>query len=90
MLLSNDRNFFFAAGNVTELHNAVNQGKQSIVGAAANVLTGMDVGASLSDQNVAGRASLAVSLLNAQTLRLRISAVLGRAHAFFMCEKLQS
>jgi len=48
----------------------------------------VDVSSSLSDKDVACSASLSVSSLYAQTLGFGISAVLGRAHTFFMCKKL--
>ena len=52
------------------------------------VLTRHDVGATLTDQDVAGQNELAICTLRAQTLSRRITAVLGRTHTFFMSEQL--
>ena len=87
-LLGNDHNFLLAVGDVSELNNTVSKSKQSVITASANVLAGVDVSSSLSDKDVACSASLSVSSLYAQTLGFGISAVLGRAHTFFMCKKL--
>ena len=77
-----------AIGNVFKLNLAVDQSEQSVVGAAAHVVTGMDVGASLSDDDVACSYLGTVSGLNAQTLGFTVTAVLGRTYTFFMCKEL--
>jgi hypothetical protein len=77
-----------AIGNVFELNLAVDQSKQGVVGAAAHVVTRMDVGASLSDDDVACSYLGTVSGLNAQTLGFTVTAVLGRTYTFFMCKEL--
>ena len=64
---------------------ASHQGKQGVIAAAAHSLTRMNVGAALTDQNVAGQHELTIAALDAETLGLGITAVLGRAYAFFMC-----
>ena len=53
--------------------------------ADADVLTRVDAGAALADQDVAGQDLLAVRTLHAQALRRGIAAVFGAAYAFFMC-----
>ena len=53
-----------------ELDGTVNQGEQGVILADAHVDTGMDVGASLANQNVAGQNGLTVGTLHAQTLGL--------------------
>jgi len=53
-----------------KLDATVNQSKQSIVAADPYILTGMNVSASLANQDVAGQYSLTVSTLYAQTLGL--------------------
>src|SRR5699024_10261400 len=57
----------------------------SVVAADADALTRMDVGAALTDQDVAGQNVLTVAALHAQTLGLGITAVFGRTYAFFVC-----
>ena len=64
---------------------AVHQSKQGVIAALANVLTRHDVGATLTDQDVAGQNELTVCTLGAQTLCCGIAAVLGAAYALFMC-----
>jgi hypothetical protein len=48
----------------------------------------MDVGASLSDDDVACSYLGTVSGLNAQTLGFTVTAVLGRTYTFFMGKEL--
>ena len=60
-----------------ELDGTVNQSEQGVILADTNVGAGMDVGASLTNQNVASQHELTVSTLHAQTLGLRVTAVLG-------------
>jgi hypothetical protein len=49
----------------------------------------VDLCAALSYEDVAGDYSLAVTLLCAKTLSLRVTTVLGRTHTLFMSEELQ-
>ena len=48
----------------------------------------MDVGSALSDKDIACENELTVASLDAESLGLRITAVLGRSAALLMCEKL--
>ena len=73
-----------------ELDGTVNQSKQGVVLADANVDTGMDVGASLANQNVASQNELTVSTLDAQALSLGITAVLGGTAAIVVSEELNT
>ena len=50
----------------------------------------MNVGAALTDQDVASLDELTVGALGTEALGLGIAAVLGGAHTFFMSEKLQT
>ena len=59
-----------------EPHHAVRQGEQGIVRADAHVVAGMDVGAALPHQDVAGQNKLPVRPLDAETLGLGIAAIL--------------
>ena len=73
-----------------ELDSTVNQSEQGVILADTNVDTGMDVGASLANQDVASQNELTVSTLNAQTLRLGITTVLGRTAALVVSEELNA
>ena len=48
----------------------------------------MDVGTTLTDQDVAGQHELTVGTLNAQALGLGVTAVLGGADALLVSEQL--
>ena len=76
--------------NALEMNAAINQSVQGVIAADADALTRMDVGAALTDQNVAGQNKLTVAALNAEALGLGITAVLGGAHTFFVGEELQT
>ena len=71
-----------------ELDLAVDERKQGVILADTDIVAGMDSGAALSDNDIAGNDGLTVSLLYAKTLRLTVAAVLGGTDTFFMCEKL--
>ena len=71
--------------NALEMNAAINQSVQGVIATDADALTRMDVGAALTNQNVAGQDELTIGALDAQTLRLGVAAVFGRTYAFFMC-----
>ena len=71
-----------------ELHLAVHQGEQGVVGALTHVGAGVDVAAALTNQNVAGQNELTVGTLHAQALGLGVTAVLGGAAALLVSEEL--
>ena len=73
-----------------ELDGTVNQSKQGVILADANIDTGMDVGASLTNQDVAGQNELTVCTLHAQALSLGVTAVLGGTAALVVSEKLNT
>ena len=73
-----------------ETDGAVNQSEQGVVTADADIDAGMDVSASLANQNVAGQNELTVSALHAQALRLGITAVLGGTAALVVSEELNT
>ena len=56
-----------ALAHALETDGAVHQSKQGIIAALANVLTRHDVGATLTNQDVAGQNELTVCTLGAQT-----------------------
>ena len=84
-----DAHTFAVLAHPLELDLAVAQSEQGVVAALAHVHAGVDVGAALTDQNVAGQNELTVAALHAQTLGLRVAAVPGGANALFMGEKLK-
>ena len=59
-----------------ELDGTVNQSKQGVIAADAHVDAGMNVSASLANQNVASQNKLTVCTLDAQALSLGVTAVL--------------
>src|SRR5699024_195803 len=73
-----------------KLHLAALEGEQGVVAALAHVDAGMDMGAPLANQDVAGQDELAVAPLHAQALGLGITAVAGGADALLVGEKLQT
>ena len=71
-----------------ELDLTVDQSEQGVVAADPDVVAGMDVGASLANQNVAGLAFLASEYLQTQSFALRFTAVLGTTYTFLVCHNL--
>ena len=67
------------------LNRTVAQGKQGVVLAAANVLTGMEMRAMLAHDNITRVHSLTCKLLAAQTLCVRIASVSSRSKTLLMC-----
>ena len=79
-----NRNLLAVSAQSLETNAAVYQSEQCVVAATANVGTGMDLCAALSDQDVTSQNELTVSTLSAQALRLGVTTVLCRAAAFLM------
>lgn len=73
-----------ATGALREFHGALAQCEQGIVFAAADVLAGMEVGATLANDDIAGDDVLATEALHAKSLGMRVAAVTGGAKTFFM------
>ena len=73
-----------AAGALREFHGALAQCEQGVVFATADVLAGMEVGATLANNDVAGDDVLATKALHAKSLGMRVAAVTGGAKTFFM------
>ena len=61
-----------------------------IVAAAAHVHTGVDMGAALTDEDIAGENMLPVGALGPQALALGNTDVLGGADALLMGEELKT
>jgi hypothetical protein len=79
-----------AVCDMLKLNFSVDESEQSVILAAANVYAGMDVSASLTNNDVAGDYMLTVSSLNAKSLGLAVTTVLGRTYTFFMSKELQT
>ena len=73
-----------------ELDGTVNQSEQGVIAADADIDAGMDVGASLANQDVAGQNELTISTLHAQALSIRITTVLGGTAALVVSEELNT
>jgi len=67
-------------------NNAVYERKQRIVFADTNVCTGMNLRASLANEDVPCENRLAVATLHAKSFRFAVSPVVGRTGTFFMSE----
>ena len=66
---------------------AVYQCEQGVVAANPDVLAGMDMRASLANQDVASQNKLPICTLYAQTLGLGVTAVSRGAAALFVCKE---
>src|SRR3954452_12714127 len=84
--LHRDRGATTGAG--VEGHPAVRLGEQGVVLADADIGAGVELGAALADEDVAGDHALVAELLHAQALAGGIAAVPGTAACFFMCHSV--
>src|SRR5699024_10051489 len=73
-----------------EFYFAIFESEQGIVAADAYVLSRMNVGSSLTVEDVASQYKLTVSAFCAQTLGLRVTAVLCGTNTFFMSKELHA
>ena len=87
-LVGVNADLLLASSLVLELDLTVDQSEEGVVGAHANIVAGMNSGSSLSDDDIAGDNGLTVGLLNAKSLGLGITTVLGRTHALLMSKEL--
>ena len=90
LLLSVDGALTTILALALETDGAVDQSEQSVITADTDIDTGMDVSASLANQDVAGQNVLTVSTLYAQTLGLGITTVLSRTAALVVSEVLNT
>ena len=81
-------NLLLISAEALELYSSINQSEQSVIRTLAYVVASVDMCASLSNENATCGYYLQVSALNAKSLGLGITAVLGRTHTFFMSEIL--
>lgn len=79
--LSFDSNLttFFVEGN-----HAIGQGEERVVASHTYVLTGMETGAALAYDDVAGDDALAAELLDSEALRSAVASVFTGSLSFFM------
>jgi hypothetical protein len=77
-----------AATTAAELNSACLQGEQRVVATAANACAGVEVGAALANDDLAGLDNLAAEALYAQELSVGVAAVASRARTFLMCHFL--
>ena len=61
-----------------------------MVASATDVQSGMEMGAALADENVAGRDFFTAEPFHAEPLRLRVASVAGTTACFFMCHSILS
>lgn len=82
----NDTDMLAVLGALGLKHDlAVNQCEQGVILAAANVGTGVELGATLANQDIAGIHFLAAKAFDAKTLGNRIATVSCTTACFFMC-----
>ncbi len=60
-----------------ELHATVGESKERVIATAANIVTGLDAGASLANEDFTGRNELAGKTLDAKHLGLAVASVAG-------------
>src|SRR3954468_24477559 len=73
-----------------EGHRAGDEGEQRVVLAAADAQAGVEVGAALADDDLAGLDDLATEALHAEALGVRVAAVTGRRCALLVCHVVVS
>ena len=73
-----DGNLLLVAAQTLEADNAAHQREQGVVLADAHVLTGMNLGAALTNENVASLRKLTVGTLRAKALGFAVAAAACR------------
>jgi len=74
----------------SELNPAGCEGEQGVVLAASHVVAGVEVGAALANDDLAGVDFLAAETLHAQALGIGVAAVTGTGNALFGCHVVTS
>ena len=85
-----NRNLLTILAQTLEADNTVGLGKQRVIAADTDVGAGMNTGAALANQNVAGLDELTIGALGTKALGLGVTAVLGRAAALLVGEELKT
>ena len=80
-----DRHFLAVTPHTLEFDDAVDQGEQSIILAAADIVARVDVGAVLTVDDVTGTHSFTAEFFTAESLTVRITAVSGAPDPFLVC-----
>src|SRR5207245_3687846 len=75
---------------VLELHVPVHDREQCVVGRAAHVRAGMELGAALPDEDAPGAHELAPEALHAEVLRIRVAPVTRGADALLVSHSVLS
>src|SRR6266705_811071 len=73
---------------MTELDITVDQGEQGVVAAHTDMVTGLDLGPALTNNNAASRNQLSIKAFYTEHLRVTVPAIAGTTHTFFMCHGL--
>ena len=74
-----------ATAPAAELHRAGDQSEQRVVAAAADVVAGVEVGAALADEDLAGVDLLAAEPLHAEALGVGVAAVAAGGRTLLVC-----
>src|SRR5271166_2915291 len=80
-----DRHVHASLGLAGELHVPIDQRKDRVVPAKADMLARLPLGAALTQDDVAGNHALAARLLDAEAPAFRIAPVARRAAGFLVC-----
>src|SRR4051812_11130456 len=78
-------NYVYTAAFAVEDDLAVDEGEQGVIIALADAFAGVELGAQLTDDDVAGDYFLAAETLDAAALTVGIATVAAGALTFFMC-----
>ena len=84
VLYRNDADRLAAAADA-ELHRAVGKREQCVVAAATNQIARVELGAALTDQDLAGLDDLATETLDAKPLGVGVTAVPRAGRTLFVC-----
>src|SRR6185437_2326731 len=85
LLLGIDADLVARLALVLELHDAVDERVDRVVGPESDVAARVPLGAALADDDVARDHALATELLDATVLRVAVATVAGGSYALFMC-----
>ena len=83
-----DADLFAVFAVTLKLDFTVDKSIQSVIGADADIVAGMDMRTALTDEDGACKNCLAIASLRAESLGFGIKTVTGGAHSLFMSKKL--
>ena len=84
-----DADLLLVFSETLKADNACQLRIERIIIADADIVAGMKYGAALTDEDAASTDALAIRTLNAEPLRMAVTAVARRTHSFFMGKKLK-